>query len=32
MPHLHLPDGVEDRLEWSESILLHGLKALPVSV
>ena len=30
LPRLHLAPGVEDQLEWSESLLLHGLKALPV--
>lgn len=31
LPSMHLPPGTEDTLEWSDSILLHGLKALPVA-
>ncbi len=31
LPTLHLQPGAEDSLEWSDSILIHGLKALPVA-
>jgi cytochrome P450 PksS len=30
LPKLNIEPGIDDTLEWSDSLLLHGLKALPL--
>jgi cytochrome P450 len=30
LPNIHIEPGVVEKLQWNDSILLHGMKALPV--